>query len=104
MELDKVYLNPNLNLDILSQHTSIPSKTISSVLNQHLQKSFNEFVNGYRVEEVKRRLQESQQSNLTILGTGLECGFNSKASFQRIFKEMTGVSPGEYQKTYTRAK
>jgi AraC-like DNA-binding protein len=104
METDRVFLNPNLNLDILSQHSSIPSKTISSVLNQHLQKSFNEFVNGYRVEEVKRRLQETPQSNLTILGTALESGFNSKASFQRIFKEMTGISPGEYQKTFAKAK
>jgi AraC-like DNA-binding protein len=104
METDRVFLNPNLNLDILSQHSSIPSKTISSVLNQHLQKSFNEFVNGYRVEEVKRRLQETSQSNLTILGTALESGFNSKASFQRIFKEMTGISPGEYQKAFAKAK
>jgi AraC-like DNA-binding protein len=104
METDRVFLNPNLNLDILSQHSGIPSKTISSVLNQHLQKSFNEFVNGYRVEEVKRRLQETPQSNLTILGTALESGFNSKASFQRIFKEMTGISPGEYQKTFAKAK
>jgi AraC-like DNA-binding protein len=104
METDRVFLNPNLNLDILSQHSGIPSKTISSVLNQHLQKSFNEFVNGYRVEEVKRRLQETSQSNLTILGTALESGFNSKASFQRIFKEMTGISPGEYQKAFAKAK
>jgi AraC-like DNA-binding protein len=104
MERDRVFLNPNLNLDILSQHSGIPPKTISSVLNQHLQKSFNEFVNGYRVEEVKGRLQKSEQSNLTILGTALECGFNSKASFQRIFKEMTGFSPGEYQKTFAKAK
>jgi AraC-like DNA-binding protein len=104
MRMDRVFLNPNLTLDILSQHTGIASKTISSVLNQHLQKSFNEFVNGYRVEEVKRRLQENLDSNLTILGTGLECGFNSKASFQRIFKEMTGVSPGEFQKSLSRVK
>ena len=104
MERERVFLNPNLNLDILSQHTGIPSKTISAILNQHLQKSFNEFVNGYRVEELKRRLQENQDSNLTILGTALECGFNSKASFQRIFKEMTGFSPGEYQKASAKAK
>jgi AraC-like DNA-binding protein len=104
MEMDRVFLKADLNLDILSQHTGIASKTISFVLNQHLQISFNEFVNGYRVEEVKRRLQETPQSNLTILGTALESGFNSKASFQRIFKEMTGISPGEYQKTFAKAK
>jgi AraC-like DNA-binding protein len=103
MEVERLFLNPDLNLERLSQSTGIPSKAISAVLNQHLQKSFNEFVNGYRVDEVKRRMSENPGSNLTILGMALECGFNSKASFQRIFKEMTGVSPGTYQKTTSKA-
>lgn len=103
MEVERLFLNPDLNLERLSQSTGIPSKAISAVLNQHLQKSFNEFVNGYRVDELKKRMNENPESNLTILGMALECGFNSKASFQRIFKEMTGVSPGAYQKTTSKA-
>lgn len=104
MEEQGIFLNPDLNLDTLSRQIGFPSKIVSVVLNQALQKSFSEYVNGYRVEEVKRRLEENPGSNLTILGVALECGFNSKASFQRIFKEMTGVSPGALQKKASKGK
>lgn len=99
MQEDLVYLNPSLNIGGLALYTGIPQKTISIVLNQYMQKSFNEFVNSYRVEAVKKKLQGSELNNLTIAGLALECGFNSKATFQRIFKEMTGISPTEFRKT-----
>ncbi|HZI53207.1 MAG TPA: helix-turn-helix domain-containing protein [Chitinophagaceae bacterium] len=98
MEEEKMYLNPNLNLTILSLHTGIAQKTISWVLNQHLQKSFNEFVNYYRVEAIKTKLQKETSNNLTIAGVAMECGFNSQATFQRTFKDLTGVSPSEFRK------
>ena len=98
MEKDKIYLNPNLNLSLLALHTGIAQKTISSVLNQHLQKSFNEFVNYYRVEAIKTKLQEEAAHNLTIAGVAMECGFNSQATFQRTFKDLTGMSPSEFRK------
>ena len=96
---DKVYLNANLNLATLSEHTGIAAKTISSVLNQHEQKSFNEFVNGYRVNEFKKKIVLPEMNNLTIAGIAFECGFNSQATFQRTFKELTGQSPSEFRKT-----
>jgi AraC-like DNA-binding protein len=65
-------------------------------LNNHLNKSFNEFVNEYRIEEVKKRLVEKGNEHLTISGIALDCGFNSQATFQRAFKHVTGVSPKEY--------
>ncbi|MGC4038206.1 MAG: helix-turn-helix domain-containing protein [Chitinophagaceae bacterium] len=98
MEMDKVYLNPNLNLATLSEHTGVAAKTISAVLNQHLRKSFNEFVNGYRVNEFREKVLLPEMNNLTIAGIALECGFNSQATFQRTFKELTGKSPSEYRK------
>ncbi|THU30358.1 AraC family transcriptional regulator [Niastella caeni] len=98
MEEDKMYLNPELNLNILSMHTDIAQKTISAVLNQHLRKSFNEFINHYRVEAVKTKLQLSETSHLTIAGIATDCGFNSQATFQRTFKDLTGMSPSEYRK------
>jgi AraC-like DNA-binding protein len=99
MESDKVYLNPNLNLSVLSEATGHPQKTISAILNQHLQKSFNEFVNGYRIKEFKEKILQPEMDNLTIAGIALECGFNSQATFQRTFKDLTGKSPSEYRKT-----
>ena len=96
MEQDKLYLNPELNLSLVAQHTGLPPKTISAVLNQHLQKSFNEFVNEYRIASFKQKIAESQQEQYTIMSLALESGFNSLPTFQRAFRNNTGMSPREY--------
>lgn len=98
MEQERLYLDPSLNLTILSQHTGIGAKTISAVLNQHLHTSFNEFVNQYRIIEFKKRVLEADLQHLTITGIAFDCGFNSQATFQRAFKQATGMSPTEYRK------
>jgi AraC-like DNA-binding protein len=96
MEEDRLYLEPELNLALLSRHTGLPQKTISLVLNQHLQQSFNEFVNGYRVAAFKEKISQAEQDNMTILALALDAGFNSQATFQRAFRSNTGMSPREY--------
>ena len=96
MEVDKLYLDPELTVSKVAAHTGISSKTISSVLNQHVEKSFNDFVNGYRVQEVQEKLMAQSNGNLTIDGMALEAGFNSQATFQRAFKNIAGMSPREY--------
>ncbi|ACU58136.1 helix-turn-helix domain-containing protein [Chitinophaga pinensis] len=96
MEQDQLYLNPELNLALVAQHTGLPTKTISAVLNQHLQKSFNEFVNEYRVAAFKQKIAESRQEQYTIMSLALESGFNSLPTFQRAFRNNTGMSPREY--------
>jgi AraC-like DNA-binding protein len=97
MEHHRLYLDPDLNLERMVKHTGIPQKTISSVLNQHVGKSFNEFVNEYRVTELQKRLTQPGHKHLTIMGLALECGFNSQATMQRSFKQITNLSPREYQ-------
>lgn len=99
MQEDKVYLNPALSLDAVAAHTGIPAKTISGVLNQHLHQNFTEWVNGYRIEEFKLKIREGRLEQLTISAIASECGFNSQASFQRIFKQSLGMTPSEYLKT-----
>jgi len=96
MQEEKLWLNPSLNLSLLSNHTGIPSKTISAILNQQLNKSFNEFINGYRIDAIKSRLLSSEDKNLTIAGLAYECGFNSQPTFQRAFKSIQGESPSEF--------
>jgi AraC-like DNA-binding protein len=98
MEADNLYLNPALTVDAVAQHTGLPAKTISYVLNQHLQKSFNEFVNHYRVEAFKLKMLQPGADNLTIAGLAFDCGFNSLATFQRTFKQVTGMSPTTFRK------
>lgn len=96
METDKLYLDPELTVEKLAQHVRLPAKTISFVLNQHVGKSFNAFVNAYRIEAVKQRLNAPGNEHLTLAGIAFECGFNSQATFQRAFKQITGQSPTEY--------
>ncbi len=96
MEKDRLYLNVDLNLAILSEHTGLAPKVISAVLNQQLNKSFNEFVNEYRVAELKDRLLSSVRESRTIAGLAYECGFNSQSTFQRAFKAVIGSTPREY--------
>ncbi|MBC8156048.1 MAG: helix-turn-helix transcriptional regulator [Bacteroidetes bacterium] len=96
MRMDRLYLDPELTVDKVGRHVQLPPKTVSLVLNQHLQKSFNSFVNEYRIEAVKQRLTNPADEYLTLTGIAFECGFNSQATFQRTFKQMTGVSPKEY--------
>lgn len=100
MERDKLYLDPELNIAALSAHTGISSKTLSSVLNQRLNKGFNEYVNTYRVEAVKFRILDPANRHLTLTGIAFECGFNSQPTFQRAFKAATGMTPKEFQSKY----
>lgn len=96
MQSERLYLDPELTVEKVARTLQLPSKTVSFVLNQHLRKSFNTFVNEYRVEAVKQRLATSASEHLTLTGIAFECGFNSQATFQRVFKQMTGVSPREF--------
>jgi AraC-like DNA-binding protein len=96
MEKDRLYLNPALTVAIVADHTGVPIKNISAILNQHLQKSFNEFVNEYRVDAIRRRLLNGETRELTIAGLAYEEGFNSLPTFQRAFKSVTGRTPSEF--------
>lgn len=98
MEEDRLYLNATLTVNIVAQHTGLAPKTISAVLNQHLHKNFNEYVNGYRVNLFKEKLLQADADQLTFAGIAYDCGFSSTATFQRAFKQLTGMSPSEFRK------
>lgn len=96
MERQQLYLNPTLTLVEFSQALKLNTKIVSRHINSGFQQSFNDFVNTYRVDEVKRRLTSENLERLTIMGIALDSGFNSKTTFNRIFKEFTGVSPSDF--------
>ena len=96
METDKLYLNPTLTLTELAQHTNLNPKVVSQVINAGMNQSFNDFVNAYRVSEVKQRLKTDDLARFTLLGIAFESGFNSKTTFNRIFKAHTGQSPSAF--------
>ena len=58
--------------------------------------NFNDFVNEKRVASVIQMMEKGEHANLNLLGIGLDCGFNSKATFNRAFKKYTGLTPNQY--------
>lgn len=95
-DLQKPYLNPDLNMDMLAEMTGLQKHHITEVLNMELKNNFFNFVNSYRVDAVKKML--SDRSNpYSIEAIGYECGFNSKSSFFSVFKKMTGMTPMSYR-------
>ncbi len=97
METEKPYLNPQLTLSDLSKNLGVNSAVLSFIINSGFAKNFNDFVNEFRIAEVKDKLQKGATENLTLLAVAFDCGFNSKATFNRAFKKFTGVSPKEFQ-------
>ena len=93
------YLDPLLTLDKLSELSGIPTYRLTKLLKHKMNSSFYEFINTHRVEKVKELLKEGRAEQLSILGVAEESGFNSKASFNRIFKKATGLTPSAYLKS-----
>ena len=99
MATEKPYLNPDLNLPQLAKEVDIPPHYLSQVINENLKLNFFDFINRQRVEDVKSKISGSQYQNYSILGIAFESGFNSKSAFNRVFKNITGLTPSEYKKT-----
>jgi AraC-like DNA-binding protein len=95
VEQEQLYLNPELTIADIADRLNFSTKTISQTINLGLLKSFSTFINQYRVNVFKERLASGKHKHLSILGLAFECGFNSKSSFNRIFKEVTGHVPKE---------
>jgi len=96
LEIDKVYLTPTLNIQEFSKELHLNKRYVSQVINHEFKKSFRDLINTYRVEDIKVRFKNADLKQISLLGLALESGFNSEASFYRIFKKHTGVSPKEY--------
>ncbi len=97
IESHKLYRNPELSLSDLSESADISERVISNAINKELGKNFFRFINEYRVEEMKERLKDPNNDHLKILSLAFDAGFNSKASFNRVFKSYTGQTPKEYK-------
>ncbi|QMW06660.1 helix-turn-helix domain-containing protein [Spirosoma foliorum] len=96
LEQDRLFLDPELNLNSLASRLHSSPGLVSAVINSEFDKSFRSLINERRVEEVKHRLTDPAYKHLSILGIALETGFNSEASFYRVFKSITGLSPRQY--------
>lgn len=97
MVREKLYQEPELTLQQLADKLDIPAYQVSLAINEGMKVNFYELVNGFRVEEAKRLLLDPNSNNYTILSVGFEAGFNSKTTFNTVFKKFTGLTPTEYR-------
>jgi AraC-like DNA-binding protein len=95
LEERKIYRDPNISLDTLAEALGQTSNNTSQIINSK-GVSFFDLINQYRIAEIKLRLQRGDAKRQTLESIAAECGFSSKASFYRIFRKMTGWTPGEY--------
>ena len=97
MNTEKPYRNGDPTLQDLADALSISAHNLTEVINTQLGQNFYDFVNGYRVREVKKRLVDPEYAHLTLLAIGMEAGFNSKSAFNAVFKKHTGMTPSQYR-------
>ena len=97
MQKSRIYLDPDLSLEVLATRMKMSRHHLTQLLNERLEKNFYSFINEYRIEEAIDRLNDpSLQVN--ILSLAFDCGFNSKSSFNNYFKKITGSTPTAYRK------
>lgn len=96
MQIEKFYTEPELTLSALAEKLDIYPNHLSQIINEKEGKNFYDYINKLRVEEFIRQVLLPENSKFTMMSIALDCGFNSKSSFNKNFKKVTGQSPTEY--------
>lgn len=99
-ETEQYYTDPQLRVATIAAQMNVPAHKISQAINEQYGKPFYDFVAGYRVNLLQEKLRDPKNASYTILSLAMDAGFNSKASLNRIFKEHTGMTPSQYQKSH----
>ena len=99
LEDSQAFLNPELNLADLAEMVDLSKHETSDAVNNGFKMNFNELINSYRVKEVKKRILDPDYNHLSLVAIALDCGFNSKATFNRVFKLQTGQSPTQFKQS-----
>ena len=92
-----LYEDAELTLTTLAVKLAIHPHDLSRIINVGLEKNFSDFINEFRIREIARKMRDPAYDRLTLLGIAYESGFNSKTTFNRVFKQMTGQTPVEYK-------
>lgn len=98
MKEKRPYLNPDLNLSKLAELLEMKSKILSQKINQNYDRNFYDLINFYRVEAFKNYVKSNSSEKFSLLGIAYECGFNSKSTFNLVFKNNTQLTPSQYLK------
>jgi AraC-like DNA-binding protein len=97
MIAERPYRDPELTLPALAERLHTSPHKLSEVLNAELSKTFYDFINGYRVDDVRQRLARPESKNFNLLTLALDAGFASKSTFNQVFKKQTGQTPSTYR-------
>ncbi|MEM1323177.1 MAG: tetratricopeptide repeat protein [Bacteroidota bacterium] len=98
LEDEEAYLDPNMSLKVLAAQVNIHPNKLSWLLNEHIGKNFNEFINSYRLAAFKQKALDASNSHLTLLALAYESGFNSKTVFNAFFKKIEKTTPRAWLK------
>lgn len=98
MTVEKIFLEPELTLNHLEKKLNASKNSISRAINLVFQKNFNDYINSHRIEELKKIINKPANKKYTLLSLAFEVGFNSKASFNRAVKKITGKPPSDLKK------
>jgi ABC-type antimicrobial peptide transport system permease subunit/AraC-like DNA-binding protein len=97
IEARLLYQDPELSVSSLAEQLDMPAHELSRIINIALKKNFADLINEYRIRDVVAKMQNPAYDHITLLGIAYESGFNSKTTFNRTFKQMTGKSPAVYK-------
>ncbi len=97
MQHEKPYKNSSLRLQDLSNSLNIPPHYLTEILNTRLKQNFYDYINKFRVDEVKSLIEQDRNKKYNLLNLALEAGFSSKSSFNSIFKKHTGLTPSQFR-------
>ena len=96
IEEEKIYLDEGLSLKEFSDAVSLPPAYVSELINQKFNCSFKRLINRYRLEEAKRIIKATYNTDIKLIEVAFEAGFSNKVSFYRTFKELDQISPSDY--------
>ena len=99
MEEEQLYLRQDLKIAEIAQQLNVPPYQLSYLFTQHMQSTFYDYIYDFRIEEFKRRVVAGDIKRYTVEALAEQCGFNSRASFFRIFKKKVGMTPNEFIKS-----
>nr|WP_246223704.1 AraC family transcriptional regulator [Fulvivirga kasyanovii] len=99
-EEENIYRNPNLSRADIAERLGISVGYLSQIINEQSDKNIPDYLNYYRVEEVKKMLLDPDFDQYSLLAIGFEAGFNSKTAFYTAFKKETGTTPANFKKEF----
>jgi AraC-like DNA-binding protein len=94
----KIYTDTRLTVDTIAQLLNMKRHNVSTAINRCTKKTFNTYLNEYRVKEAINIISKKEAKDLTIDNIAFSSGFTDRTNFYRVFKKFTGLSPTDFKK------